>query len=77
MDGFAKGKNERATPSVPDGYVLVPIKPTNEMVEAGVEHTKTEEDEESDQKLYRAKGQALAVWHFMIEAYKKTVERGR
>lgn len=45
-------------------YVLVPIKPTREMIDAAVFHTNREDDDEP----YRARGQAIAVYSDMIQA---------
>jgi hypothetical protein len=59
----------RASQQVPEGWKLVPIQPTIEMVKAAQFHTEHDDDvERGDPKNYRAKGQALAVWHEMIAA---------
>jgi hypothetical protein len=50
-------------------FVLVPVEPTPEMIAAAQFHTEHDDDaERGDPKNYRAKGQALAVWHEMIAA---------
>jgi hypothetical protein len=67
-DHVASGKPEQP-PIATDGWKLVPIQPTQEMIAAAQFHTEHDDDEErGDSKNYRAKGQALAVWHEMLSA---------
>lgn len=56
----------RATPQVTEGMALVPVEPTEEMLEAAVYHAMRETDDDS----YRAIGLIRCVWADMLAAAK-------